>query len=143
MIELYVVLGLIGLAMCLVGRRRRVAVALYAALLIVGYVALLDLLGRPRPADLSWGLSGQAQLLAAVIAEGEAIYVWLAIPDEREPRALKLPWNLVVARQLHEARRIAEERGTGVLTRLPLDGTPGAERMFWPAPRPSSPPKDP
>lgn len=119
-----------------------------------GFLALLErhprlalgaagLLGRPKPARLEWLRAvPEAEVLASHIAEGEAIWLWLALPGRREPFALELPWDLRTARALVEARQRAEELGTGLLVRRPLRSSPDdREPMFHPLPQPPLPPK--
>ena len=42
-------------------------------------------------------------MLSAVPVEDKAIYLWVAMPDEPEPRAYVLPWSTQVAQQLQDA----------------------------------------
>lgn len=64
------------------------------ALLPVGYISLNDILSRPKPVQLEMLHKGveQVQVLGSMMREGEAIYVWLQIPDVEEPRSYQLPW---------------------------------------------------
>lgn len=128
-------------------RRLRVKVtALLVALLFLpaGYLALVTLLGRPKPIDLEWTAyqPDETVILASQMVEGEAIYLWAALPEVPEPRAFVLPWDEELAKQLHEAQRSAENSGGTVHARLPRgEQHQAGERMFYEAPPPPPPPK--
>ena len=121
--------------------------ALGAAVLFlpIGYAALADLLSRPKPASLEWlrCQTAEAQVLGSSVDEGRAIYVWLRLPGEAEPRAYSLPWSRTQAEQLQQATRQAEAAGSGVVMRMPFersldDRTP----RFYAPPQPAPPPKE-
>ena len=128
-------------------RRRRVkvmALALVALFLPVSYLAMVDLLSRPKPMSMEWSPPGKddAKLLGAKMVEDVAIYIWVQRDDAKEPRAYKLPWSDEMARQLHESQRSAEREGGQVQVRMrkaqqQIDG----ERMFYAKPRQALPPK--
>ncbi len=123
---------------------RGTAVVLAGALMATSYGGFVELLGRPKPADLEWVArnTSEATVLASDMREGEAIYLWLQLDDIDEPRAYVLPWSLAAARQLHGAQGRAEENGTAVRMRTPFrDVDDGGERMFYAAPQPPLPPK--
>ena len=120
------------------------AVVLVAMFLPLSYVSLLELLGRPKPTGLEWRKSvlTESAVLAFKLREGQGIYLWLEPTGMQEPRAYVLPWSLDVAKQLHGAQRDANERGTGVRMRPPLNGTVEVEGMFYAQPQPPRPPKE-
>lgn len=120
------------------------AMALAFALLTVGYVGLLELLGQPKPIELEWsrGSVQEADVLAADLREGQAIYLWLRSAAHDEPLSYRLPWNLDQARSLQEATRQAEASGTATRMRRPFsephdDGEP----LFYAVPQVALPPK--
>jgi hypothetical protein len=120
------------------------------ALLASGYFGLADLMSRPKPVRLAWaeGVIQEAEVISARLEEGEAIYLWLALDDEAEPRAYKLPWNQRQAEALQMAQREAQATGQGgtVRVRRPFasDSTDEVpERMFYAPPQSPLPPKPP
>jgi hypothetical protein len=124
----------------------RMTAFLVSALFVpLSYAAFASLLSKPKPVALEWlrGATQQANVLGATIHEGQAIYVWLQMPGLDEPRAYTLPWSLELARQLQDARRKAEEQGTGLGMRLPFEHSwDKQEPKFYPLPQPALPPKD-
>lgn len=109
------------------------------------YASLASLLSKPKPVSLEWIRSNTAEaaVLGSTLREGEAIYIWLQVPGVDEPRAYTLPWNREVAQQLQEARRKAEQQGTGLGMRLPFEHSwDKQEPKFYPLPQPALPPKD-
>jgi len=121
------------------------AVALLALLLALDYAALVDLLSRPKPIALERlrGATEQAQVLAANLAEGEAIYLWLRLDNVREPRYYALPWERETASELEAAIREAEERRARLMMRLPFEPSleDRAQPRFYALPQPQLPPK--
>ena len=123
---------------------RASAVVLAGLLMVTGYAALTELLGRPKPTTLEWAkrAAPEATVLAADMREGEAIWLWLRLDGEIEPRAFVLPWSMAAARQLHEARGQAEKQGTAVRMRGPFQAKlQEGVRQFYAAPQPPLPPK--
>jgi hypothetical protein len=111
----------------------------------ISYASFASLLSKPKPVSLEWIQSSaqEASVLGASIREGEAIYVWLQVPGLDEPRAYTLPWSRDMAQQLQDARRKAEEQGTGLVMRLPFEHSwDKQEPKFYPLPQPAMPPKD-
>lgn len=129
-------------------RRLRVklgALVTAAVFLPLGYVAIVSLLGLPKPLDLEWFPPSEddTTVLASQLREDEAIYIWVQRPDAVEPRAYVLPWSEQLARQLHEAQRSAETEGGTVQANLKAKkkNADPAERMFYSTPPPPPPPK--
>ena len=89
------------------------AVMLLAVMLTLQFVALTDLLSRPKPAELETATNTieEAKVLAASIREGIAIYVWLHIEDKPEPRYYALPWRQKSAVELQRAMRESRRHG--------------------------------
>ena len=124
--------------------KRLGAMALVIALMAVGYVGLVELLGRPKPIELEWGLDDidEAEVLAAQLYEGQAIYLWLRRDGVAEPLSYRLPWSLDQAKRLQEARQRAEASGTTTRMRRPFASrSEDDEPLFYAAPRVAPPPK--
>ena len=124
--------------------KRLGAMALALALMAVGYIGLLELLGRPKPVELAWGLEDieEAEVLAAELHEGQAIYLWLQRDNAAEPLSYRLPWSLNQAKRLQEARRRAEASGTATRMRRPFaNHSEDDEPLFYAAPQVALPPK--
>lgn len=116
------------LVMLVVWARRRLwiralTVVALAVLLGLNYFALSDLLSRPKPVALEFLETGvdEAQVLAASLDEGEAIYLWLRLPDLKQPRYYRMLWQHEAAVQLQDAMREAERRRAPVYLRLPFE----------------------
>ncbi len=106
---LYVLVGCVLALLAIWSRRRlgvrHVAIGMLLALALTSYSALIDLLGRPLPfryADVD-ELTGDAVVLAASIDEGIAIYLWLRMPDQRQPAYYRMAWNQEAAVSLKKA----------------------------------------
>jgi hypothetical protein len=125
----------------------RLSALLTAALFIpLAYASAAALLSRPKPVSLEWvrGVTQEATVLGSTMREGEAIYVWLQMPDSAEPRAYTIPWNRDVAQQLQEARSEAARQGTGLQMRLPFEKSwDTREPKFYALPQPQLPQKEP
>lgn len=120
------------------------AVALMAALMICGYGGLAELTSRPKPVTLEWvrGAAKSAKVAASQLRENEAIYLWLVLDGETEPRAYRLPWSTQLAKQLREAQSEAERRKGEVRMSRPFRSERGEnERVFHSPPREALPPK--
>jgi len=140
---------LVALAAVAVGtpaplRRRTLALALAVACLGVGYLGFAEATGRPKLVRLAWLEAGaeEAVVVASEAVEGEAIYLWLRLPESSEPRAYRLPWDRRLAEQLLEAGREAEASGTETRMRRPFqEASEPAEPTVYAAPPPPLPPK--
>lgn len=124
--------------------KRLGAMALALGLMTVGYVGLLELLGRPKPVDLELWLANadEADVLAADLHEGQAIYLWLRRDGVAEPLSYRLPWSLDQAKSLQEASRQAEASGTATRMRRPFaNHTADEEPLFYAEPQAALPPK--
>lgn len=120
------------------------AVVAAAAFMPLTYGSISELLSRPKPVSLEWARRTvpEAKLLAASMQEGTAIFLWLQVPDDEEPRAYRLPWSQKMARQLQSAQRQAKKNKNGVRVRRPFEGTEDTrERMFYAPPQASLPTK--
>lgn len=120
------------------------AIVLTVGLVGTGYSTTVELLGRPKPVDIEW--SGhdlaEARVIAAEMREDVAIYVWLGIDGEEEPRSYVLPWSDEAAQQLHGAMQQAEEEGGEVQMSQPFESSRDEqEPMFYATPIEALPPK--
>ena len=64
------------------------ALVITALFLPATYVSVVELLSRPKPIALERKHAdfAEARVLGADLREGEAIYLWLRIPEVEEPR---------------------------------------------------------
>lgn len=139
-----------GLAWIAVWSPRRPSIKLAATglatlALPVGYAALADLPGRPKPVRDEWlqTAAAEAVVLAFAMREGKAIHLWLELPGLDEPRAYRLPWSRKLAQELQDAARAAERAGTEVAMRSPFEPSlDEREPRFYPQPQPASPAKE-
>ena len=93
---------------------RAAAVVLAVILIPASYVALTEILGRPKPVAHEWwsGQATTAVLLGTTVDEGRAIYLWVQLDGERRPRYYELPWRRRLAESIQEATDEAiETRG--------------------------------
>ncbi len=124
--------------------RKVAALALCAGLIGTGYAAVVELLGRPKPSQLSAIVSADASVtvVASHLREGEAIYLWLLGDDNTEPMSFVLPWKLETARKLRRAGLDAEAKGTGIrMSRDADNATAKGAWVFHAEPVESLPPK--
>ena len=120
------------------------ALVLAGLLMATGYVGFLELLGRPKAAEVEWAKKSleDSAVIAARMYEGKAIYLWLEPEGMDEPRAYALPWSMPIARSLHQAMQQAEENGTAVRIRALLESNQTSdELLFYAEPQQPIPPK--
>lgn len=99
-----------------VGRiRRTVSVIALGLMATVGYLAVIELQGRPRPIAFDMFAAQEREVLAFRFIEGEAIFLWTS--GEGEPMSWRLPWNAEQARKLYSLTEEAKERGGNVMLR--------------------------
>lgn len=98
--------------------------ALATTILIIplAFLQLAELLARPKPVEFEWfrGDVQQAQVLAASLDEGRAIYLWLRLEGDNEPRAYKLPWRQEDAQKLEDMLDNAMRNNSTVVLREPF-----------------------
>jgi len=118
---------------------KTLSVVLVALFIPVAYMALSELMSRPKPTSIEWAMRHvpKATVLGEQIVEGEAVYLWLVIDGVDQPRSYSLPWNDNLAKQLHSARKQAEAQGTEVTMQKPFDGSilDTEELVFHPNPQ--------
>jgi len=120
------------------------AILATALFIPVIYMSYSDLLSRPKPTNLEWWNrdASEATVVSAKLREGEAIFLWIEMPEFDEPRAYKLPWQQELAKQLYGAQREAEAIGTKVRMRSPFkDQTEEQSPVFYALPQPPLPSK--
>ena len=123
--SLALVLGIYGfVGLPLGSRARRAAVSVFfAVLLAILFFGYSDMLGRPKSTRLEMLHAGtnEATVLGSDILEGSGIYLWLQLPEAREPRYYVLPWDEKTAAALQRAiEDIAQHHGAGVVVQLPF-----------------------
>ena len=123
-------------------RIKLAALIVSAAMMPAAYAGFSELLSKPKPVELEWMARqvAEADVVAADMQEGEAIYLWLKYPGSKTPRAYVLPWSEQAARQLHGAQQKAEQEGSGVRMGKPFERSEDEdEPMFYAAPQQSMP----
>jgi hypothetical protein len=122
------------------------AIGAAAMFMLVAYAGLADLLGRPKPVSLEIAQrqAQEAIVLGTQVRGGRGIYLWLQLPEVKEPRAYALPWERMLAQQLLSAGREAERNGSDLRARLPFTRSRDRnEAMFYAPPQQAPPPKTP
>lgn len=120
------------------------ALALGGTAMLIGWLALTDLVSRPKPLVLERrpALMVDAEVLAGRIVENEAIHVWLQLDGASEPRAYTLPWDRRRAEELQQALgRAAQDGGATRMRLVPHRAEADQEPVFHAEPPPPSPPK--
>jgi hypothetical protein len=146
--SLALVLGIYGfIALPLGSRARRLAVSVFFALLLaLLFFGYSDMLGRPKSTRLEVLHTGdkEATILGSYILEGSGIYLWLQLPEAREPRYYVLPWDEKTAAALQRAiEDNAQHHGAGVVMQLPFEFSwEKREPVFHPLPQPKLPDKN-
>jgi len=144
------VVSVLGLTLVAAGSPQRLwlragALTLAGVLLATSFGALAELLGRSKPTTLEWMRAQQdeATVIAHQMREGEAIFVWLQLETEDDPRAYALPWDEKKARELHEATRAAKKSGTKVRMHRPfIHSTIRTQPIFHAEPQAAAPEKE-
>jgi len=103
-------------------RVRAAALAIATLLIPVGYLQAIELLSRPKPMKFEWLQRDAtvAQILGASFDEGRAIYLWLRVEQEIEPRYYVLPWRQEAAQKLEELIDNAIRQNATVLLKNPF-----------------------
>lgn len=124
--------------------RKFAALGLFIGVVATGYVYAADLLGRPKPSRLAAIVSKEkpAIVVASLLVENRAIYLWLKRDGSVSPMAFELPWNMKTAKGLRKAQNQAEARGTKTRMRLKkAKNKAEGEWVFHAAPVDKLPPK--
>lgn len=92
----------------------------------IAYVQMAELLSKPKPMKYEWyeRQTDKAVVLGVNLDEGNAIYLWLRLPQSKDPRYYKIPWSVKFAEQLEDAADEAVQRNAQILLRNPfiMDG---------------------
>ncbi len=85
-------------------RVRFLALALVIMFIPLGYAQFAEMLSKPKPMNFEWfeRNADKALILGMHFDEGQAIYLWLKLSGDVEPRYYKVPWNLRLAEKLEE-----------------------------------------
>jgi hypothetical protein len=96
--------------------------ALLASLAIWAPRQLNELLARPKPIAFEWFRRNveQAQLLGVSLDEGRAIYLWLRVDKDIEPRYYVMPWRQDTAEKLEELIDNALRRHATIILKKPF-----------------------
>src|SRR5580658_4547301 len=118
-ISLAVVLGIYGFVGLPLGSRlRRATISVLFAVVLAGlFFGYSDMLGRPKSTRFEVLHTGakEATILGSYMVEGSGIYLWLQLPEAREPRYYMLPWDEKAAAALQRAiEDNAQHHGAGV-----------------------------
>lgn len=103
--------------------RTRVIALIVAILFIpLGYIQLVEMLSKPKPATHEWFKrdAGKAEVLSVSFNEGRAIYLWLRVDGALEPSYYVLPWAQNTAEQLEDAIEDASRRNGTVILKQPF-----------------------
>ena len=101
----------------------RAAAVVVAALFIpVAYLAVTDLLSKPKPMAHEWFKRhvDEAEVLGVSLDEGNAIYLWLLLDGTPEPRFYRLPWRRGLAQRLQDLIDEAIEKNGRVMIDNPF-----------------------
>jgi hypothetical protein len=128
------------------GRWQRIALSAGFALLLAGlFFGYSDMLGRPKSTRLEVlrQPGSELKVLGSYIVEGAGIYLWLQLPDLREPRYYVLPWDEKTAKALQTTiEQNAQAHGGGVMMQIPVERSwEWRDPVFHPAPQPKLPDK--
>lgn len=105
-----------------IARVRAAALALAALFVPIGYLQAVELLSRPKPMSYEWFRRdvALAQVLGASFDEGRAIYLWLRVEHEIEPRYYALPWRQEAAQKLEDLIDNAIRQNSTVVLKNPF-----------------------
>ena len=121
---------------------RQVPLVCLAVGLLISWLSLADLLGRPKPIHYETLSVSEATVISAVIDE-DAIYLWLGLPGETVPIAYEIDFTREIAEQLQQAIRDAKHRRTKLKVRLPFETSFDESDVFYAEPQPAQPLKIP
>lgn len=105
-------------------------------------LAAADELGFHRPVNMVIRFDGEVTVLAHKAIPNKAVYLYLDVPGQEEPRAVVLPWNDNTAKQLQDLEDAARSDKKG---RAKMRFSSSLERreppQFYPMPQEALPPK--
>jgi hypothetical protein len=103
-------------------RVRMLALGTAVLFLPLVYLQIIEVLSKPKPVSFEWyeRQADAAQLISASIDEGRAIYLWLRLDGDPEPRAYVVPWNVRLAEKIEDAVEEAVRRDSTVQLKKPF-----------------------
>jgi len=127
----YLFIGAVGVAAALaslaiwaprITRVRVAALALAALFMPVAYAQMVELLSKPKPMSFEWyeRAASDAVVLGINLDEGRAIYLWLRLAGNDQPRYYVVPWNIKLAEKLEDAADDAVRRNSTIILRNPF-----------------------
>jgi len=101
---------------------RFAALAVTLLFIPIGYLQLSEMLARPKPIAFEWFRRNveQAQLLGVSLDEGRAIYLWLRVDQDVEPRFYVMPWRQETAEKLEDLIDNALRKNATIILRKPF-----------------------
>jgi len=101
---------------------RFAALAVTVLFIPIGSLQLTEMLSRPKPIAFEWFRRHveQAQLLGASLDEGRAIYLWLRIDQDVEPRYYVMPWRQETAEKLEDMIDNALRNNSTIILKKPF-----------------------
>ncbi|MCG8546232.1 MAG: hypothetical protein MJE12_18700 [Alphaproteobacteria bacterium] len=101
----------------------RIGALVVTALFIpLAYLQAIELLSKPKPVSFEW-FDRDVQLahvLGASMDEGRAIYLWLRVDGEVEPRYYVMPWRQEAAEKLEDVIDNAIRQNSTVVLKKPF-----------------------
>jgi hypothetical protein len=110
---------------------------------IAAYPSMLNLLSRPKDVTEEWYHRHAAEALVSgvYVDEGVALYLYLVLPEMREPRSYKFAWNdetRNLAQSLQDS--LEEAQGQGVAIPQPFEPSLEREKPLTAHPVPQTAP---
>jgi len=101
---------------------RFIALAVTVLFIPIAYLQFTEMLARPKPIAFEWFRRNveQAQLLGASLDEGRAIYLWLRVDQDVEPRFYVMPWRQEVAEKLEDMIDNALRNNSTIVLKKPF-----------------------
>ena len=101
---------------------RFIALGVTVLFIPIAYLQLSEMLARPKPIAFEWFRRNveQAQLLGASFDEGRAIYLWLRVDQDVEPRFYVMPWRQEVAEKLEDVIDNALRNNSTIILKKPF-----------------------
>lgn len=117
--------GVVSLAlMAVVYARARAAkwmLAAAGAWLVLGFLPMTEMAGRPKPSELEMFKSGEALIHDTIIVHGRAVYVWASWPGRSEPFSYSFAWSESTEKMASTiARMIAKRAKEGGQVKMQL-----------------------
>jgi hypothetical protein len=101
---------------------RMSAVIITALMMPLAYMSFTLLMSKPKPISLEWyeRNAPRATVLGVSLDEGRAIYLWLMLDGETEPRAYVMPWQQQNAEQLEDTLNAVVQQRAGLVLKKPF-----------------------